>query len=523
MSGDDPQRRRAHRTSNAELSRRSLLRTAGTGVAALTVSSLASSSAAAAGAPFGDGVNLQPAYYCNGEQDLGWDLMNQYSDIQTVRIEIEPPSWGESQASLEESRRWIDEAASNGYEVVATCHHYPYNGESNEGYLYEAADWWVDNYDYLSANSSFTINLMNEWGGHDVSVDQYATAYNEAVSRVRQVYGGTIVCDVPGWGQNTHAAADAASQLEDDDLVLSVHIYPSAYNETAGEWLQPDHLDYLDGAGYPCMVGEFGANRDGDADWSGLIDHAKSLGWPVVGWAWNGDGESDPMNMASPGWIDQPCASSYTTSSYFDVVYDKLGGDDGGGGNCEPTSIDPYLNVDGSGWENTNDATIDQGSSVEFGPHPYDTDGSWSWSGSGVSASTREIEVTPSETSTYTATYTNECGETSSHDFTVFVEGSGDDGSGDDGNDGDSSDVIAQFDPSTTNAAAGERITFQAEDTSGSDRWIASLEWDFGDGSTATGWWAEHTYGSGGSYAVGLTATDDQGASTTYEVTISVS
>lgn len=338
MVDDSDHHRLADSTSNSGTTRRSLLRTAGAGVAALTVSGLASHSTAAAGASFGNGANLQPSYFCNGEQDLGWDLMDQHPAIQTLRIEIEPPSWGESQASLEEARRWIDEAAARGYEVIATCHHYPYNGESDNGNLYEAADWWVDNYDYLSANSSFTINLLNEWGGHDVSADQYATAYNEAVSRVRQVYGGSIVCDVPGWGQNVHVAADASPQLDDDDLILSAHVYPSAWNESAGEWLQPDHLDVLDDTGRPCMIGEFGANRDGDADWSAIVDHAIDLGWPVIAWAWNGDGEDDPMNMSDPYWGDQCSPGSYTESDYFYDVYPKLdadgssgGGDDGSG------------------------------------------------------------------------------------------------------------------------------------------------------------------------------------------------
>jgi mannan endo-1,4-beta-mannosidase len=83
-------------------------------------------------------------------------------------------------------------------------------------------------------------------------------------------------------------------------------------------------LDHLNSnTSYPCMVGEFGSKLDGGADWSMLVDHAKSLGWPVLGWAWNGDGGG--MNMASPYWGNNCGDSSYTKSGYFDTVYDKLG------------------------------------------------------------------------------------------------------------------------------------------------------------------------------------------------------
>ncbi|WP_211194989.1 CBM35 domain-containing protein [Halorhabdus amylolytica] len=289
----------------------------------------------------GDGVNLQPSYFCNGDQDIGWDSMGDYPDIRTVRIEIEPPSWGESQATLSDARRWIDEANDNGYEVIATCHHYPNNGSNTKQDLLDAAQWWTDNYSYLSANSSFTVNLHNEWGSHDTTRSEYADAYNDALGTVRDEtdYSGPIVCDIPGYAQEYQIAADAAGDITDDNVILSGHVYPSAWNSDQGRWVETSDLDDLDDndGGYPCMIGEFGSRRDGDADWSGLVDHASSLGWPVLGWAWNGDGED--MNMMTPFWGDS-CASSYSTTDYFSTIEDKLG--DGGDSDTETQ----YLNAE---------------------------------------------------------------------------------------------------------------------------------------------------------------------------------
>lgn len=51
---------------------------------------------------------------------------------------------------------------------------------------------------------------------------------------------------------------------------------------------------------------------------------------------------------------------------------------------------------------------------------------------------------------------------------------------------------------------------------------IVRYDWDFGDGSTASGQVVEHVFVAGGTYGVSLTVTDDQGASGSASVLISV-
>lgn len=277
----------------------------------------------------GHGVNLQPSYFCNGDMEIGWELMIQYPDIKSVRIEIEP----DKQATVEDAARWINEANAFGFDVVATYHRYEDNGSPDPNTLMAAANWWKTNYSTLSAAGPLVVNLMNEWGDHNVTSQQYADAYNQAISIVREVYSGPIICDIPGWGQETHIAAHASSLISDNNIVFSVHVYPAAYNGYTGNSLVNSDLDYLNNAGRPVIIGEFGSEGRGGADWSALVDHGKSLGWSIMGWAWNGDGSKPKvMNMVSPNWGNDCFATEYTPTSYFSTIYDKLGSGDGGGG-----------------------------------------------------------------------------------------------------------------------------------------------------------------------------------------------
>lgn len=275
---------------------------------------------------FPDGVNLQPSYYNNGNVNMGWSLMNAQGNIQTVRIEIEPDK-------VTQAKTWISQARSNGKTVIATYHKSAVLGSDSASELSAAGSWWRTNYSTLNASGAFTVNLSNEWGSHNITSNAYASAYNTAISSVRAVYSGAIVIDIPGWGQETRTAAQAVTgangtRINDTNIILSTHIYPGAFNSATNGALQNSDLDEMGNAGRPCIVGEFG-NGSGNANWSGLVDHAKSKGWTVLAWAWNGDGGA--LNMVSPRWVDNATATSFTLSSYFSVVYPKLGGGGGGG------------------------------------------------------------------------------------------------------------------------------------------------------------------------------------------------
>ncbi|TDW97019.1 glycoside hydrolase family protein [Dinghuibacter silviterrae] len=274
-------------------------------------------------AGLGDGVNLQPSYYNSGNVTFGWSLMKANMKIKTVRIEIEPG------VSISTAASWISQAKSNGFAIIATYHKASVLGSDNVSDLLAAANWWKANYATLAKSGSFTVNLMNEWGDHNLTASAYASAYNQAIAIVRTVYSGTIIIDCPGWGQETHIAAEAIlgtggiTKISDTKILPSVHVYPNGWNQALNHWLQNSDLDDLATAGRGGIIGEFGNSPSGSANWSGIVTYAKSTkGWTVMAWAWNGDGGS--MNMVTPAWDANPTASSYSESSYFTTVYNLL-------------------------------------------------------------------------------------------------------------------------------------------------------------------------------------------------------
>jgi hypothetical protein len=289
-----------------------------------------------------NGVNLQPSYENGGNNDLGWTLMLQDTRIRAVRIEIEPGQEVNGQ-------RWISEAFAAGYAVIATYHKSSALASDLDQELILAASWWAAYYGSLAQSRPLIINIMNEWGSNAIAPDHFARAYNQAIQTIRNVYSGLLVIDVPGSGQAVQIACNAvspsaATPIADNNIALSIHVYPGAWNpannnSTLNGAMVRSDLDALAATGLKCVVGEFGFDGlPGRTQWDDLVLYAKNLGWPVFGWAWNGDGSgSQPpaqdMNMVQPAspypnphFVPYASGQSatYVRTPYYDIVANLL-------------------------------------------------------------------------------------------------------------------------------------------------------------------------------------------------------
>ena len=268
--------------------------------------------------PIKNGVNIQASYYNRGNVTIGWDLMNDYPEIEAVRIEIEPDR-------VNQAIQWIRQAQEEGYQVIATYHKATQLGTNSLEELQAATRWWLTNYAILASNGPIIINIMNEWGGHDLGPETYATAYNEAINQLRTIYDGLLIVDLPGFGNGVEIIAEAYPSITDKNIIYSAHIYSGSFNVAANRWLNVEDLAELATLGNNFMVGEFCNGNNGGADWCRMIDYAYEQQWPIFGWAWNGDGRG--LNMVTPSWSDEPRATNFSPTPFLSQIAAKLRGD----------------------------------------------------------------------------------------------------------------------------------------------------------------------------------------------------
>ena len=81
---------------------------------------------------------------------------------------------------------------------------------------------------------------------------------------------------------------------------------------------------------------------------------------------------------------------------------------------------------------------------------------------------------------------------------------------------------VANFTATPTEGAPPLLVSFDASTSTDVDGQIVSYDWDFGDGTQATGVTATHTYTVAGTYTAQLIVTDDSTASDTFTVAINV-
>ncbi len=84
----------------------------------------------------------------------------------------------------------------------------------------------------------------------------------------------------------------------------------------------------------------------------------------------------------------------------------------------------------------------------------------------------------------------------------------------------DNEPPVARITVSPTSGPAPLAVTVSGSASTDANGTITSYAWTFGDGATATGVTAEHTYASAGDYALTLSVTDDDGATRTATVSV---
>jgi PKD repeat protein len=160
-------------------------------------------------------------------------------------------------------------------------------------------------------------------------------------------------------------------------------------------------------------------------------------------------------------------------------------------------------------------ANVSVGESFSVSGQQSSDDGqitSYEWSfGDGTTATGETATHSYSSNGTYTVTLTvtDDAGNTDTAERTVTVQ---------DARDTTPPEAVADV---PTNVSVDESFTASGRNSSDGGR-ITSYEWSFGDGTTATGETATHSYSTNGTYTVSLTVTDEAGNTDSAERTVTV-
>ncbi|AHG01968.1 hypothetical protein HALLA_01325 (plasmid) [Halostagnicola larsenii XH-48] len=441
-----------------------------------------------------------------------------------------------SRSRLQTNGRWIEDTDGNtiklrGLAIADPGFYELYHPKSSTEVLEWATDpdrGWYPNVVRLPV----TKDSVDEFGGPAAFVDD---VLRPAVDLLEEC-GVYAMVDFHLVRPYTQAATDdynadveSANELEPIDDVMT-----NFWSVVAPEFAADEHVIYevFNEPTYPTTWGEYGESVDTREDtwllwrdvaqpWVDLIrDHAPETALIIGSPSWTSETQFAPTHpfdgesliyashiYPDNGQPDEFDAEYGTPAEEVPVVCTEFGWD--------PDTDDHYAGTN-SNWGEPVREWIESYENMgwtawcfddSWGPAMFDSPnagGNEPW----------ELKDGPEQHGGFIKSWLSETGS---------GNGDGSDGGGSDDGDGDTGTLVAEQSLSTTEASVGETITFEVRDTTDDDQWIDTLEWAFGDGTTDSSWWTQHAYDAVGSYTVALTATDNEGQTTTHEVTIAVS
>lgn len=255
--------------------------------------------------------------------------------------------------------------------------------------------------------------------GKEVSAGAYPTIYIwGTVNGVLGVYRSTN--EGASWIRVNDDQHEYGGPANGQFVMGDANVYGRVYMSTAGRGIVYGEISGFNVSPASLTVGASASGSTVTVSASSSWTVSESLTWITVSaTSGSGNGTFTINTTANSGSSSRTGTVTVTSGGVSKTISVTQSG-------CTPTTITPYLQINGGSWQSVSTASVSAGSSVKFGPQPA-TGGTWSWSGpNGFTATTREITISSIQTSqagNYVATYTNASGCVSTHTSTISVTG----------------------------------------------------------------------------------------------------
>lgn len=450
----------------------------------------------------------------------GVSPMNEYESTLTQPLEL-----------LDDIVQWCQD---NNMKIILDNHSRQPDGYMNEMLWYTEqtpesqwiADWVKITKRYKDYDAVIGMDINNEphgnygqgstWGNSSTATD-----WNKAAERcgnaILNANPNVLILvegiekygdDVYWWGGNLKGVADYPVQLsQPDKLMYSPHEYgPTVYNQPwfsasdfpdnmPGIW--EEHFNFINTQGIsPLLVGEFGIrDPDGvDEIWfDTFLAYMASHGYSWTFWCWN------PNSGDTGGLLDDQWTNIVEWKMAKLRPY--LAPEIPNGGSQPPVNRAPVASISASPVSGTEPLTVSFDGSQSYDPDNDPISYSWNF-GDGSSSTGQTVSHTYSSAGIYEAVLTVTDNENASNAESVIINVEST-------NPDDNNAPIAAITANPTSGTAPLTVSFDAGSSVDPDGDALTYTWSFGDGNTATGITASHTY-SEGTYIASVSVSDGE-------------